>query len=235
TEEEPMPYSPEHKRDTRERILESARRLFNKNGFTEVSIDEVMENAGLTRGGFYRHFSDKDELYAEAVRRFLCSDAPKPWQPNPPNAGMTRRPRGQRVVDAYFSRDHFDDRETCCPLIALPSDVMRGSNAVKAAYREVLEKLVEIFLDDLDEPQRRERALALAALCVGGIVTPKCVDDPVLADDLRRAAHRQALHIGGWTASISRRQRMMPQSGRSSHRLAPPRSPREPHRRVGAR
>jgi len=68
---------------------------------------------------------------------------------------------------------------------------MRGSDAVKAAYREVLQKLVEIFLDDLDEPQRHERALALAALCVGGIVTPKCVDDPVLADDLRRAAHRR--------------------------------------------
>jgi len=89
---------------------------------------------------------------------------------------MARKPRGQRVVDAYFSRDHFDDRETCCPLIALPSDVMRGSDAVKGSYREVVEKLVEIFMDDLDEPQRRERALALAALCVGGIVTPKCVE-----------------------------------------------------------
>ena len=129
---------------------------------------------------------------------------------------MARKPRGQRVVDAYFSRDHFDDRETCCPLIALASDVMRGSNAVKGSYREVLEKLVEIFMSDLDEPQRRERALALAALCVGGIVTPKCVDDPALANDLRCAAHRQALPIGGWTAPTSRRQRKMPQSGRPS-------------------
>ena len=66
---------------------------------------------------------------------------------------MARKPRGQRVVDAYFSRHHFDERETCCPLIALPSDVMRGTDA---SYREVLEKLVEIFMDDLDEPQRRE-------------------------------------------------------------------------------
>jgi len=89
---------------------------------------------------------------------------------------MARKPRSQRIVDAYFSRDHFDDRETCCPLIALPSDVMRGSDAVKGAYREVLEKLIDIFLDDLDAPQRRERALALAALCIGGIVAPKCVD-----------------------------------------------------------
>jgi AcrR family transcriptional regulator len=235
TAEKAMPYSPEHKRDTREKILESARRLFNKNGFSEVSIDEVMENAGLTRGGFYRHFRDKDELYAEAIRRFLCTDAPKPWQSKPSHPELARKPRGQRVVDAYFSRDHFDDRETCCPLIALPSDVMRGSDAVKGAYREVLEKLVEIFLDDLDEPQRRERALALAALCVGGIVTPKCVDDAALADDLRGAAHRQALYIGGWTAPASRRQQTIPRSGRSPNRLAPSRSPREPHRRAGAR
>jgi TetR/AcrR family transcriptional repressor of nem operon len=213
-----MPYSSEHKRDTRERILESARRLFNKKGFSEVSIDEVMENAGLTRGGFYRHFRDKDELYAEAIRRFLCTDAPKPWQPKPQpepsHLGMARKPRGQRVVDAYFSRDHFDDRETCCPLVALPSDVTRGSDAVKGAYREVLEKLIDIFLDDLDEPQRRERALALAALCVGGIVAAKCVDDPALADDLRHAAHQQALHTGGWTAAASRRERKIAQSGR---------------------
>ena len=82
-----MPYSPKHKRESREKILESARRLFNNKGFSEVSIDEIMENAGLTRGGFYRHFRDKDELYAEAVRRFLCTDAPKPWQPKSSHQG----------------------------------------------------------------------------------------------------------------------------------------------------
>src|SRR5262245_48151422 len=119
-----MPYSPEHKRDTHQKILESARRLFNRRGFSEVSIDEIMDNAGLTRGGFYRHFRNKDEVYAEAVRRFLCTDAPKPWQSRSSPAAIARKPRSQRVVDAYFSRDHFDDRETCCPLIALPSDVM---------------------------------------------------------------------------------------------------------------
>ena len=153
-----MPYTPEHKRDTHQKILESARRLFNRKGFSEVSIDEVMENAGLTHGGFYRHFRNKDQLYAEAVRRFLCPDAPKPWQPKPPRAAMAKKPRGQRVIDAYFSRDHFDDRETCCPLIALPSDVMRARRR-KGAYREVLEKLVE-FLDDLTSATARARTCA---------------------------------------------------------------------------
>jgi TetR/AcrR family transcriptional repressor of nem operon len=86
-----------------------------------------------------------------------------------------------------------------CPLIALPSDVMRGSDEVKGAYREVLEKLLDILQADLKEPQRRERALAIVALCIGGIVSAKCMDHPALADDLRRAAYRQALRIAGWS------------------------------------
>lgn len=190
-----MPYPPEHKRATRQRILESARRLFNLKGASEVSIDDVMESAGLTRGGFYRHFSNKDELYAEAVRWFLCPDAPKPWQRRSRAAGTIR---SQRVVAAYFSRDHFDDCETCCPMIALPSDVMRGSDAVKAAYREVLEQLIDVFQSDLNGRERRERALALVAVCIGGIVAARCVDDPELADELRDAARHHALRIGGW-------------------------------------
>jgi AcrR family transcriptional regulator len=196
-----MPYSEQHKQETRQKILESARRLFNKKGFAEVSIDEVMESAGLTHGGFYRHFRDKAELYAEAVRWFLCAEAPKPWQRKPAAPAGACRPRGNRVVDAYFSRAHFDDRESCCPLVALPSDVARGGDGVKKAYREVLERLVDIFEADLSEPDKDERALALVALCIGGIVAARCVDDPALADNLRRAAYRHALRTGGWSES----------------------------------
>jgi len=194
-----MPYAPEHKSETRQKILESARRLFNKKGYAEVSIDEVMQNAGLTHGGFYRHFHDKAELYAEAVRWFLCPEAPKPWQRKSREAAG-HKPRGQRVVDAYFSRDHFDDRESCCPLITQTSDVARGSDTMKGAYREVVEKLIEILQSDVAEPEKQERALAMVALCVGGVIVARCIDDPALADDMRRAAHRQALRTGGWAS-----------------------------------
>ena len=183
-----MPYSAKHKRNTRERILESARCLFNSKGFAEVSIDEIMENAGLTHGGFYRHFRDKGELYAEAVRWFLCEEAPKAWQRAGARRKATGKSRAQRIVDAYFSFDHFDDRESCCPLIGLPSDVARGSEAVKAAYQDVLEKLLGLLQADLAGPDARERALSLVALCVGGMVVARSVEDPALANDLRRAA-----------------------------------------------
>jgi TetR/AcrR family transcriptional regulator, transcriptional repressor for nem operon len=184
-----MPYSATHKAQTRQRILESARRLFNARGFAGVSIGEVMEDAGLTHGGFYRHFKDKDELYAEAVRWFLCDEAPKPWR-RPRRNG--HKPRAERIVDSYFSLDHFDDRESCCPLVALPSDVARGGDSVKAAYQEVMKKLLVLLQADIAGSQARERALAVVALCVGGLVAARSVADPVLAHELRRAAYRQA-------------------------------------------
>jgi AcrR family transcriptional regulator len=185
-----MPYSAKHKSDTRQRILESARRLFNSRGFAEVSIGEIMENAGLTHGGFYRHFKDKGELYAEAVRRFLCEEAPVPWRQR--GGSSPGKKRAHRIVDAYFSQDHFHDCETCCPLIGLPSDVARSGDAVKAAYQDVLQKLLALLQADLEGPDARERALSLVALCVGGMVAARAVEDPALARDLRRAAYRRA-------------------------------------------
>jgi AcrR family transcriptional regulator len=192
-----MPYSPEHKRDTREKILESARRLFNRNGYSGVSIEEIMSHAGLTHGGFYRHFSGKDELYAAAVRQFLCKKTPAPWQKRRKPSAVTK-PRAQRIVDAYFSREHFDDHDGCCPLIGMASDVQRGGEEVKAAYQEVVEQMVNVFEDYLKGGRTRDRALALVALCVGGMVLARNVGDPDLADDFRRAAHAEVRRTTSW-------------------------------------
>jgi AcrR family transcriptional regulator len=185
-----VPYSSKHKLETRQRVLESARRLFNSKGFAEVSIAEIMDHAGLTHGGFYRHFRNKEELYAEAVRWFLCEEAPKPWRR--PRRKTARKSQAERIVDAYFSLDHFNDSESCCPLIGLPSDVARSGEPVRAAYQDVLEKLLSLLEADLAGPAARERALSLVALCVGGLVAARSVADPALAQDLRRAAYRRA-------------------------------------------
>jgi len=192
-----MPYPPEHKHNIRQKILDSARRLFNHRGFSEVSIGAIMSDAGLSHGGFYRYFSSKEELYAEAIRYFLCTKTPEPWQSARHAQSAATKPRAERMIDAYFSRDHFNDCERCCPLIGLPSDVARSGDTVKAAYREVLEMLVEALETALNGPEARERALAAAALCAGGMILARGVDDAALADDLRIAARRQALRMLG--------------------------------------
>jgi TetR/AcrR family transcriptional repressor of nem operon len=134
-----MPYSPDHRKRTRQRILKTAARLFNQKGFSEASIEGIMSAAGLTHGGFYRHFNSKDELYAEAVRNFLHPDVQEPWQKPRPELCDPKVSFARYVVDAYLSREHLDDVDGSCPLIGIPSDVARSSPAVKAAYRDVAE------------------------------------------------------------------------------------------------
>jgi TetR/AcrR family transcriptional regulator, transcriptional repressor for nem operon len=194
-----MPYPAEHKNETRERILKSARHLFNRKGFAEVTIDEIMADAGLTRGGFYSHFDNKEGLYAEAIRRFIC-DEPERWQREYVDASAQGPQLAKMIVDAYLSKEHFEDRDGSCPMIGLPSDTARAGESVKAAYREVLQMMAGAFEANLPvgEPSARQRALALVAVCVGGMVLSRAVDDPTLAEDLRDAARAHALTFAGW-------------------------------------
>src|SRR5258708_32650374 len=161
-----MPYVPEHKAETRLRILDSARRLFNRNGLSEVSIDGVMAGAGLTRGGFYSYFDSKDELYAEAITLFTRRFPIEPWQCSMGMPLPADRPLAATIVDAYLSREHFEDVEGSCPMLGLPSDVARGGAPVKAAYREGLGMMVGAFSANLGPHRKAAHWLApgIAAL-----------------------------------------------------------------------
>jgi TetR/AcrR family transcriptional regulator, transcriptional repressor for nem operon len=193
-----MPYAPDHKQQTRKRIVRSAARLFNSRGFTEVTISEIMTVAGLTHGGFYRHFSSKEELYAESVRHFLRKEAPERWQKGPEGARKPDQPFAKSVVDAYLSRDHLEDVDGSCPLIGLSSDVAHSSEVVKAAYREVTESMIQVFKANLKGRAAREQAMVLVALCVGAMVLARALDDQLLAHAFLGTARKHALKTTGW-------------------------------------
>ena len=93
-----MPYAPEHRTETRARILDSARRLFNRRGMTEISIDNIMAGAGLTHGGFYKYFASKEELYAEAITHFINCGPTERWQ----QLAFAGMPQGQALAQARF-------------------------------------------------------------------------------------------------------------------------------------
>lgn len=193
-----MPYTPEHKQQTRERIVGAAARLFNRKGFAEVSIGEIMTAAGLTHGGFYRHFSSKEELYAEAVRHFLKKEMPARWQKGPGGRCPPDQAFARFVVDAYLSPDHLEDVDGSCPLVGLSTDVARSNGVVKAAYREVAQSMIEVFKANLEGRAARDQAMVLVSLCVGGMVLARALDDQDLANDFLATAHRHALKTTGW-------------------------------------
>ena len=190
-----MPYSADHKLQTRKRIVACARRLFIVKGYSEVSIDEIMAEAGLTRGGFYNHFKNKEQLFAEAIDTYMECQMNGDGAASFIDHSLPARDLAHRFVDAYLSDHHLNDQNGQCPLIALPSDVARGGPDVKAGYQKLFEGMVSIFEKNLSPNKMqnsRERALALAATCVGGMVLARAIGDANLSDNIRRAAQSVA-------------------------------------------
>ncbi len=196
-----MPYSAKHKESTRARIVEAARVLFNRHGFQDVTIDMVMASAGLTRGGFYNHFKSKEALHGAAVSSFLMgrgADWRAEFDVDPANPGPEMT---QRMIRGYLSAEHLGDLEGQCPMIALPSDIARANPEVKASYQQLLQAMVGLFEGGIEEPAladgmadgmadgaARETALAMAALCIGGMVIARSLPDSELAQEVRLAA-----------------------------------------------
>ena len=195
-----MPYTAEHKAETRARIVGSARKLFNRRGFTDVSIDEIMAHAGLTRGGFYNHFATKDELYAEAITITLqCEKMTADGKDIDFSLPPSRL--SEVIINAYLSDLHFQDIEESCPLVALPSDTARGGEPVREAYRQVLEAMIGLFeASQENHDDARRRAIAMATLCIGGMTLARAIDDEELSTEIRHIARDTALQTGGWKA-----------------------------------
>jgi TetR/AcrR family transcriptional regulator, transcriptional repressor for nem operon len=107
---------------------------------------------------------------------------------------------GAQVVTAYLSRQHFEDVENSCPMVALPTDVARSGTAARQAFETVFRAMVDVLRRSL-APRKKEarmRAQAIAALSIGGMVVARSLADRAYADQLRSSCLNVALGMGGW-------------------------------------
>jgi TetR/AcrR family transcriptional repressor of nem operon len=194
-----MPYPAGHRTEVKKSIVESARRLFNRHGFDNVSIHQIMGGAGLTHGGFYSYFGSKSDLYAEVLGCFFTDPHWKNrWEGVEVN--LASADVGPQIVRAYLSREHFENVENSCPMTALPSDVARSGKNAKIAFETIFNAMVSVLERNSirNGRPRRATAQATAALCVGGMVIARAIADRALADELRDACMNEALRLGGW-------------------------------------
>jgi AcrR family transcriptional regulator len=200
-----MPYPVGHRAKVKRTIVESARRLFNRYGFESVSVDQIMSGAGLTHGGFYSYFESKSDLYVEVLGCFFTDPEWKScWEGV--EVDLASPDVGLQVVRAYLSRQHFEDVENSCPMVALPTDVSRSGESAKRAFETVFQAMVSMLERSSRENgrSRRVRAQAMAALCVGGMVVARAMNNREVADDLRDACMDVALELGGWAEGSKR-------------------------------
>ncbi|MGA0564412.1 TetR/AcrR family transcriptional regulator [Ancylobacter sp. VNQ12] len=169
-----MKVSREQMTQNRQRILEVASRLFRDKGFDAVSVAEVMKAAGLTHGGFYGHFSSKDDLVAQTLAHVLAADAGGDGEIS-------------AYLDAYLSPRHRDNPAAGCPTAGLAAAIRHQSPAARGAMTEGLHSQIariEKALRELDPAIRRRAAIGSWAAMVGAVTLARAIDDPALSDEI---------------------------------------------------
>lgn len=174
-----------------ERILEVAARAIRRSGYDGVGVANIMNEAGLTHGGFYAHFSSRNALLAEAMLRAGADSAANIQQ-----RMAEKRAQGasalRALIESYLSEQHLGSAEFGCPLAALASEIPRQCAQVRAASDDRIRGLIKLVQHALPAGTSNDSALVIASTMVGALQLARALDDGDGAKTLL-AANRAAL------------------------------------------
>jgi len=183
-----MRYDPEHKEQTRRKILEGTHRGFRRKGFDGAGVDSLASESGLTSGAFYKNFKSKIEAFRASIALGV----------NDFQVGVAsfQEQYGAKWLDKfaafYLGEKRCADISDSCALQSLTSEVTRLDPATKATFEEALIKSAKTFSQGLakSDAEIDERVWADLALLIGGATLARAVDDPALADTIAKATHK---------------------------------------------
>jgi TetR/AcrR family transcriptional repressor of nem operon len=181
-----MGHSQADKDDSHDRIVRVAAARFRETGVDGIGVADLMRDAGLTHGGFYRHFASRDDLVAEAIARALRDGgravaAVANGKPSPIAA----------LVDAYLSTAHRDGWATSCAVTTLAGDVARSNDRARSAYTQQVGAYVELLnrlITGDKQKSRRIKAIAALSTLVGAVSMARAVNDDKLSREILKSA-----------------------------------------------
>ncbi|MBX3569416.1 MAG: TetR/AcrR family transcriptional regulator [Rhizobiaceae bacterium] len=182
-----MGTSQEQKAQSRAAIVQAASRLFRERGLEAVSVAQVMEAAGMTHGGFPRHFANKQEL----VNAALASAADEQRGNVTPSGGLDAFARN------YLTQRHRDHPESGCVLAALGGEISRAPAESRQVLSDRIRLQIEAFGDD---PDVRENAIGRWSTLIGAIILARLVDTEELSDQIMAAA-RKLVGVSGTSST----------------------------------
>ena len=183
-----MRYTPQHKQETRERIVRAASRHFRRRGGKGVAIADLMRNLDLTHGGFYRHFDNKEQLMVEALAKGF-EDVRDKF-----SAATNKAPPADQLkafIEQYLSLDHCANPADGCPIAALASEIARYPRTLRVkidrAMREHIETLAR-FMPGETEEERQRNCFVLVSGMSGALTVARTTADPELRKTILEAA-----------------------------------------------
>jgi TetR/AcrR family transcriptional regulator, transcriptional repressor for nem operon len=183
-----MRRSREETAETRRNIVKAAGIRFRQNGICETGLADLMESAGLTHGGFYRHFDSKDQLISEASADAFAANAAEMEA-----AASTAKGRKalEAIANAYLSLEHRKDRAHGCPLAALGSELARSEKSTRSAATEGILKMIAIVAERMKDPntdRAKKSASVFVATMLGALTISRIIADPKVSKEILAAA-----------------------------------------------
>jgi TetR/AcrR family transcriptional repressor of nem operon len=176
--------------ETRERIVEAASAEFRRKGIGGTGLADLMAAAGLTHGGFYKHFDSKEQVVEESLTRAVGSLV----ETMESKLSTSSRSRGlHAAIDAYLSIEHRDNAADGCPFVALGSELSRSSDGVREATTTGFLRLVDVIaahMDGVSPAVAKKEALVILSTMIGALTMARVVTDPALSASILRQARQ---------------------------------------------
>src|SRR6266550_3329691 len=178
-----MGYSQAQKEKTHKRIVAIASKRFREKGLAGFGIAELMKEAGLTVGGFYKHFDSRDHLVAEAVTSAFGG-----WKRRVEAAKSGGPPVSyEKLIDEYLNEAHRDNPGTGCAFSALAPEIARSDKRTRALASEQVRndiQLIAALLPEKDKRTSRSRAILTFSALVGAMSLARAVSDEALSREI---------------------------------------------------
>lgn len=178
-----MKVSKEKVSENQERVIDTAARLFKQKGINGIGVADLMKASGLTHGGFYRHFSSKDDLVVKAYQRAVEHAERELHE----YLSQSLDQSFSLLVKQYVSAEHCRDLSTSCPLTTMSIDAARHS----APLRKEFTKAVQFYIDQMSllapsmtETTRHRNASAVLAEMVGAVILSRAVEDDIFSQNI---------------------------------------------------
>jgi TetR/AcrR family transcriptional repressor of nem operon len=176
-------YSKAQKARTHKRIVAIASKRFREKGIAGFGIAELMKEAGLTVGGFYKHFDSRDHLVAEAVNSAFGG-----WKRRVEAAKSSGPPVSyEKLIDEYLNEAHRDNPGTGCTFSALAPEIARSDKRTRALTSEQVRndiQLIAALHPAKDKRTARSRAILTFSALVGAMSLARAVSDEALSREI---------------------------------------------------
>ncbi len=176
--------------ETRQNILQAASTEFRRKGIDRTGVADVMAAAGLTHGGFYKHFDSKEQVVEESVT--LAADDFTDSVESKASTSSRARVLGA-IIDQYLSIEHRDDPSGGCPFVALGGELARSGDRVRQATTDGYLKLVDTIarhLEDVPPAAAKKQAFVILSTLIGAMTMARVVTDPELSASILRNARK---------------------------------------------